>query len=150
MSEGAVFIISMCAVVSLCSFASYTRTDGKAMRLSLGIILLCSLIRPVSGIISSLDFPGESELIYGELGSEIREEELSQAFTLGIASALMEEFSLDEDSFSVEVSGFDSEKMTCEKCCVRLWGRAALADLWQIESLVLKCGVKKCEVTVSL
>ena len=151
MSESVGFIISMCAAVSLCSFVSYSGGDARTTRLALGIILLSSLLSPVSALISELDFSPDTEgFPQGSLGEDMREEELLHAYERGIEKAIMSEFSFDEQWLSVEVGELDLSSMTVGACRVKLYGRAALCDPRRVERFVLSCGVKKCEVTASI
>jgi len=151
LNESAVFIISMCATVALCSFASYSGGEARTTRLALGIILLSSLLSPALELISELDFTqGAPSPLPPSFGEDMREEELKRAFSEGIESAIINEFSFDERQLSVEVGELDVSSMTVGFCRVRLYGRAALCDPRRVERFVLGCGVKKCEVTASV
>ena len=151
MSESVGFIISMCATVSLCSFVSYSGGEARTTRLALGIILLSSLLSPVSALLSELDFSPDTKLpTQGSLGEDMREEELLRAFGQGIEEAIMSEFSFDEEWLSAEAFELDLKNMKVGFCRVKLYGRAALCDPRRVERFVLSCGVKKCEVTASI
>ncbi len=150
MSEGIGFVVSMCMVVSLCSFISYSRTDGRVTSLALGIILISSLIVPIGSVVSSFDTLGDDFSYGGTVDSEAREEQLLLAYKNGIKAAIAEEFSVDKEQISVEIVGFDSGEFTCTLCRVSLHGKAALVDYRRVESLLLGCGAKKGEVIISL
>ena len=73
-----------------------------------------------------------------------------EAFSRGVASAVADEFSLDEKNLRVELYGFDFENMKAERIRVILSGRAALADYKGIEKYVngLDIGVCECEIEI--
>ena len=150
MSESVGFIVTMCASVSLCSFAAYTKGDARAVRLALGVILLSSLISPISEIVCSVDFKQDQLPNIGYEGQQLREDEIEQALCTGIKNLLKDELLLDGDLISVELSGLNTEDMTCKTCTVRLWGRAVLTDFRRVEELVMSCGVNECEVILSI
>ncbi len=150
MSEAATFVVTMCALVSLLSFIAYQKTDGRSVKLALGVILISSLISPVGEVISMIS-EINPEYEYGASdGGEMREKAIEDAFCEGVAEAVADKFSLDAKLISVSAVGFDADKMRCEVLRVRLYGVAALADGAGIERFLAECGADRGEVMIQL
>ena len=94
-----IYVVVALGAVALASFAIYDSERLRESRTALGIILLASLILPISSVVS-----GISELDFGYKleydGEKIVEGRLEEAFCLGIAEAVREEFSIKKDNIS--------------------------------------------------
>ncbi len=147
MENSYLYIIVCLFSVGLASFLSYGGAREKGMRLALGVILLASLIPPISSAVktfSELQPEGSEE--YTE--SSLVERTVEDAVCRGIAEALAEEISQSATDISVSLSGFDSEKMSAEGVSVTLKGKAAFSDIKRAESFVSSLGFGKCTAEV--
>ena len=149
MSEAAIFVVTMCALVSLLSFIAYQKTDGRAVKLALGLILISALISPAREVISAIP-EINPEYEYGEPSGEMREKAIEDAFCEGVAEAVANKFMIDAKLISVSAVGFDAKKMRCDVLRVRLYGVAALADGAGIERFLTECGADRGEVMIQL
>ena len=146
MSEIGLYVFTVGAAFSFLCFIARTGGDGKTMRSALGIILIAATVSPLCGLISDgvqLDFGLDAAPTPDGAGYA---EYMEEAMREGIELALRDRFSLSADDVEVRVIGFDSEKMRCEKCVVKLSGVGIFADLRGIEQYCLECGADKCDV----
>ena len=144
-----IYVVVALGAVALASFAIYDSERLRESRTALGVILLASLILPISSVIGGireLDFSFEAEYD----GEQIVEERLEEAFCLGIAEAVREEFSIKKDNISVTAQGFDAESMRADSLLVLLSGRAAFGNIGAISDFVSELGVGECTVEVRL
>ena len=149
MENGYLYVVLSLASVALASFVTYDSERLRESRFALAVILFASLSLPlVSAVkgISDIDFDYSYEIGPSSAVTEAVED----AFSLGIAQAVRDEFSIKKDDISVTVGGFDSEKMRAVSIFVTLSGRAAFMDLGAIEDFVDGLGLGKCVLEVSL
>ena len=144
------YIVSSCALVSLLSFIAYYKTDGRAIRLALGVILISALIAPVGQMLSQIPALEYEYIADAKDGDMMREEELKSAFCEGVVLAVADKFSLDKGCIRVEAVGFDKDTFKCEVLRVWLSGTAVLADARRIESYLTDCGAKRGEVIINI
>ncbi len=149
MNEIGLYIFTVGAAFSFLCFIMKSGGDGKTVRSALGIILIAALITPVAGLIRgglSLDFDfGTSPPTADD---ERYSEYMAEAMREGIELALMDKFSLKEGEVSVKILGFDTQRMRCEKCVVKLSYGGGFADFRGIERYCTECGADKCEVII--
>ena len=148
MSEYAIGVFVISAVVGICSHISY-KGKSDPSGLALAIILLYVVVSPIANIdVEGGQFTNTEydPLIIGNGYEGIAE----QAFADGILSAISSEFSLDSKNLRVELDGFDFEKMRAEKIRVILSGKAVVADNKGIEKYInnLDVGVCECEIEI--
>lgn len=148
MMENSYLYIVVCLFsVALSSFLAYGGARGREMRLALGVILLASLIPPISSAVKGFS---ELQLDVAEeyTESSLVERTVEEAVCLGIAEALADEISQSASDISVSLSGFDSEKMSADGVRVTLKGKAAFSDIKKAESFVSELGFGKCTAEV--
>lgn len=147
MSEYAIGVFVISAVVGICSHISY-KGKSDPSKLALAIVLLYVVVSPIADMTLSGSLIGAEydPSIIGD-GYEVVAE---QAFSEGILAAVADEFSLDKENLRVEIDGFDFEKMRAERIRVILSGRAAFADHKGIEKYIngLDRGVCECEIEI--
>ena len=120
---------------------------GSTERLALGIICLYVIASPLRSV-GQMNFDSvlDTPSIEVENGAD---EVLREAMSRGIASAVSDEFDIDEKDISVRLFGFSAETMTSSKIEVILSGSAVSADYRSIESFVNKMKVGECTVEIS-
>lgn len=147
MSEYAIGVFVISAVVGVCSHISY-KGKSDPSHLALAVVLLYVLVSPIRDMTLDGSFVGVEydKSIIGDGYEGVAE----QAFAGGILSAIADKFSLDEEDLRVEIDGFDFEKMKAERIRVILSGKAAFADNKGIEKYVnkLEIGVCECEIEI--
>jgi len=140
-------IIGPVMAVAFASFVIYDEERLRASRFALGIILLASVLLPISSAVKGVL---AADFGYSEEGvdSSFVEKTVEEAFAEGVARAVCEEFSLKPSEVSVEALGFDSERMTAETIRLTLSGRAASANYAAIEDFINGSGLGKCVLEV--
>ena len=150
MTEYAVSIIIVCSVVGIASKIS--SSDDGFSRLAFTLVILYTVIAPLSGIVGELsenEFLGNIDFEYGSDGYEYVEV-AREAFERGVSLAISEKFSLSTDSFRVVSVNFDLNLMRADKIKVFLSVAAARADRVAIENYLNSLGVGVCEVEFEL
>lgn len=147
MENSYLYTVLALASVAFASFVIYDAQRLREARFTLGIILLASLILPISSAVkgfSELDFDTGGDYATSSLANETVEE----AFCRGIAEAVCGEFSFKTSDVSVKAVGFDAEGMRAEKIILTLSGKAALGDIGAAEDFVSELGFGKCTAEV--
>ena len=150
MTEYALAVFAVCLAVSLLGLLCYK--DGKSEKIALGIIALYVIISPVAKAAVKFDpdsiiqwIPPDTEESDGGY-IKIAEE----AFAKGILAAVTERFSFKEENVTVELSGFDFDKMSAESIEITLSGVAALADCRAVEKYINDMDIGECKVEIKI
>lgn len=143
------YVGAILLVVTLLSIGARLILDRRfssVTRLLFSLILLSALALPLADVLKGLTL---EEIPLPELGdaSEFNEE-MEEAYALGIRRALCSEFSLSEDEVRVVLTDFDAAQIGKGRVEVFLSGRAALADRLGMETYLKEGGILNCEITV--
>ena len=151
MNEYFSLVFSVGFVAALAGFVSYDGGKSTALRSAIGVILLLAIISPVSRLVTEMSGGSLPELSPpdGELSEEYAET-AREALEEGLAELLAEEYSIDKESFSVKLEGFDFSTMKASKIIVTLYGRAAFCDPLAIESFVNGSGIGECYAKIGI
>ncbi len=150
MSEYAIGVFVISAIVGLLSHLSY-KGKGDPSRIALAIVLLYVVLSPIADMAENFDTGSLFEVEYDpSIIGEGYEAVAEEAFRRGIAEAVADEFSIDEENLRVELGGFDFENMRADKIRLILSGRAALADYKGIEKYVNGLGIGVCECEIEI
>ena len=146
MWDSTLYVILMLISVAFASYASYDSERERNARGALGIILLASLVVPITNFAQSFS----SELVYSdEYGYEDAVSPvLQQSVEDGIRRAVASNFLLSESNVSVECIGFSKDNLKSEKIKIILSGRALFADATAIENYVTDMDLGCCETEV--
>ncbi len=150
MTEYAITVFAICAIVGVLSLISYG--SGKAESLSLSIITLFVIASPIVSAAGSFDIDGWLSSI-GSPDYEVDSEYgavLEESFAEGIALAVADKFSLNKEDIRVRVWGFDPENMRADNIKIILSGRAALADYKAVESYIDRLEMGECSVEIEI
>lgn len=141
--------VGICALVALAGFVSYRGSTDGAAKAALAVIMLFSLVMPLSSMKFdfSIDISGEELLPEG--GGE-HERVGREAFESGICRLISERYSLSEENISVRAEGYDFSTMRAERIFVLLSGRAAAADARAIKNYITEQGLGECEVDIEI
>lgn len=150
MTEYAITVFAICAVVGVLSLISYG--SGRAESLSLAIITLFIIAAPVVRAVGSFDMEGwlssfdspdyEVDSEYGEV--------LRESFAEGISLAVADKFSLNKEDIRVRLSGFDAQNMRADSIKIILSGRAVFADYKAVESYIDRLEMGECSVEIEI
>ena len=150
MSEYLIGVFGICLVSGICMMLVYGQGRGES--LVIGIVVLWVLISPVLDSLVHFDFDKWIDSIeipeYGDnsqIGSVIED-----AFAEGIARAVAEKFSIDEDSVRVRLYGFDQNKLCAENIRVILSGRAIMVDYKAVEKYINEMDIGECNVEIEV
>ena len=147
MWDTALYVILMLVSVAFASFTSYDSERERSARGALGIILLASLVVPMTNLVQSIS----SELRYSEeyAYDDVLSSALKQSVEDGIKKAVADEFSIYENDISIVCVDFDKDSLKSEKIKVILSGRASLSDASAIEKYVTDMELGCCETEVN-
>ncbi len=143
----------LCALVMLgfVGYLSYPNSE-RTVQNALSVLLLCVVLTPIFGIIGKInDFNIDGIFDMEEYtppSGEGVESVSEDAFCEGIKKLVSEKFSLEITDISVNIYGFDFEKMNAKKIKILLSGGAAFSDYRRIESYITESGLGECEVNV--
>lgn len=144
MGEYLLSIITLAIVFDILELFSAERYKGLT-RAAMSLILVMAILSPLPSLIDRIG--GELDFTETEgSGEDIR----LSAFGEGIREYISSEFDLDAEEVLVEIVGFDSEEMRCEKILITLSGRAALADYKRVERLIDGLGLGDAEVKIEI
>lgn len=147
-------LISISALVGVCSYISYGEKQDKCLKAASSLILIYIVFSPAVTLIKDVvDFENYGESLSDYIES-IGETELGksaeESFCDGIKKYVCDQFSLSQDEIDVRVFGFDFEKMRAQKIKIILSGKAVFADNRAISDRVTKNGLGECEVELSV
>lgn len=146
MQSAAVFVFCVLVCVLCASFTAFDGTD-KALRASLGIMLLSAVLSAVLSIpepdITVGDIPN-----HGAEYVDTAEGVLLSAFERGVSASVADHFGLSADDIDAQAVGFCAEELNAERIELRLSGMAALADTKKICEYVESSGLGKCTAEV--
>ena len=144
--------IFTCILLSLISALLYHASHSAlrdSVRSAMGVVLLLFMVSPLGALFSGAFNIKIPQYDFSQNGAykEVTEE----AYCMGIAAALSEEFSLPRECFSVYSEGFDFDKMYSDNIHVTLTGRAAFIDYRAVRSFVLGAvDTGGCEVEIEI
>lgn len=144
MGEYLLSIITLAIVFDILELFSAERYKGLT-RAAMSLILVMAILSPLPSLIDRIG----GELDFTEIEGSGEDIRLS-AFGEGIREYISSEFDLDAEEVLVEIVGFDSEEMRCEKILITLSGRAALADYKRVERLIDGLGLGDAEVKIEI
>lgn len=150
MSQYLASLITVSALVGICSYISYGEAQEKAAKGAMALMLVYVTVAPLVSLAYS--FASEGFLGYGEDMPDISIEDTEfgesaeEAFRIGIKKYLKEEFSIAEEDATVLIFGFDSIEMKAEKIKIILKGKGALADNRGLTERINEMNIGKCEV----
>ena len=151
MREYAVMIFAVAAVICVSGFVAYKGARDVSVRFALGVILIYTVLSPITEWLSGESGEPAFELEFDEGDFSADYIEVTKdAFCLGIERAVCEEYGLNGEGVAVSVVGFDFGNMRAEKIRVILSGAAALADRKSIERYVDAMGRGVCEVGIEI
>lgn len=136
MKEYLVVLLSAAAVLSIALAVSHNALRG-AVRAALGLVLLLSLISPLTGFFSELISPSVPDAPTQDAGSDF-EKITTEAFEEGIAGALIERWGEAVRGCSVICRGFSVSDMLAESISVALPRSALNVDYREIRDFVAK------------
>ena len=141
-------VVGICALVALMGFVSYRGDADGAARAAIAVIMLFSVVAPLSGMDFdfSFDISGEGAMPDGGEYERVGRE----AFEMGICRLISERYSLSEENISVRAEGYDFSTMRAERIFVLLSGRAASADARAIKNYITEQGLGECEVDIEI
>lgn len=142
MQGAAVFIFCVFVSVLCASFAAFDGTD-KALRATLGIVLLSAILSAVLSI-PEPDFFVDSLPDHGAEYVDTAEGVLLSAFERGVSLSVADRFGLSADDIEARAVGFCEEELKAELIELTLSGKAALADTKKICEYVESSGLGKC------
>lgn len=124
----------------------YDRRFSAVTHLLFSLILLSALALPLLEVVDNLSVEA---LPLPELGdASAFDEEVGEAYAVGIRRALCTEFSLREDEVRVVLLDFSPDAMEKARVEIFLSGRAALGDRLGMEKYLREGGIANCEITV--
>ena len=150
MTEYMLSVFALTAALGLCSLALYKEKFEGVSKFAFSVILICTVLTPLSDIknVGLPDF--KTELPEISEGEREYEEVARRALCDGISAAVRNEYSLDGDEILVSVSGFDFKTMRAELVRVTLRGGGIFLDRKKIEDYVEGLGVGECEVKIEI
>ncbi len=142
-------ILAVTVVVTACSLIAHR--SGRATRFAFAVLIIYTVLTPISSLFSELDNGGLEELSpdLGELDREY-EEVAERAFCLGIKELITSELGLSGDGVRVLCEGFDYKNMRAERIRVLLSGACITADTLMIRQTVEKNRLGRCEVEIEI
>ena len=145
-------LVFVAMAVGILEFLSYGARSRKTARLCASVLLIHSVLTPLLGAALSLgegdidlDFDCGEGYIQGEYESAAE-----TAFGEGIYRLLVSEYGIKREDASVNVYGFDFEKMRAERIVIILSGAGALADRRTIAQYITESGLGECEVRIRI
>ena len=150
LSEYLFSAVIVALIASFLSYISYPSQNDTAVKAASALLILYTLISPVSALISSLyelsekDSIFDTEIFTQEGGEYLEVSE--EAFKTGIKRYISDEFDTDEKNIEVVLSDFKFTEMRAEHISVYLSGSALLLDRKKIEEKLNKLNLGKCEV----
>lgn len=141
--------VGICALVALAGFVSYRGSADGAAKAALAVIMLFSLVMPLSSVEFDFSFDISGGELLPEGGGEY-ERVGREAFEEGICRLIAERYSLSEENISVRADGYDFSTMRAERIFVLLSGRAATADARAIRNYITEQGLGECEVDIEI
>ena len=149
MREYAVSIFVFSAMLGILSLLVYRAGEDRVSRFAFAVLLLYTVAAPLGTVIEEigggLDFES-GDFSAEEFGDDYKKV-AEDAFAEGIRRLICQEFSLSDSHVDVHISGFDFENMRAEKIKIILSPACAFADPGQIERLIDREGLGKCEVS---
>ena len=149
MKAAVIYVIFAVLSVTVAAFASYSPND-KWIRSALGVILLASLVMPISATLSgfseiSFDISSLEEFEY----EDGRVSVAAEAYASGVRTLICERYGLSSELVSVELYNFTFSEMRAEKIYVTLCGAAVLSDTRLISEYIASSLGCECEVNIS-
>ena len=151
MKEYLISVIIVSALISLSLAVSYKEDSGNgALKSALAVLMLYVTVIPLFTAlrefdISNIKFDAEKYDFNNQNAvTEISEE----GFIRGVRLFISDEFSLDYDEISVEVTEFDPLQLKAKKIIITLRGKAAHADYRAIREKLKKNGFENSEVKI--
>lgn len=122
--------------------------ENGAVKFATGVLVLYAALIPLT----SLDLNLDIESLLPEVSTDGAEYETTakEALEGAIRDAVAKEFSLDAQNVTVELSGFEFEKMRAARVSVTLRGGAIINSYEKIEKFVTALGCGECEVRVEI
>jgi len=147
------YIISAIAVSLIGAIALHLahRELLPPVKMAVGLVLLSFVILPIGSFFRSLTELELPAFDSGEAFGGSFESATGDAFSLGIALALAEEFGVPAECFSVREEGFSYESLSAERVLVVMSGSAALLDYRRVEDYIeenLEVGDAVCEIEI--
>lgn len=151
MREYGMMIFGVAAVISVCGFAAYKGGKDIAVRFALAVLLVYTVITPITRLISGESGAPSFDYEFDPDGYDADYIDVARdAFCLGIENAVCAEFSLESGDVRTSVVGFDFETMSAERIRVTLSGAAVFADYKGIENYVNSLGVGRCDAEIEI
>lgn len=146
-------LISVSALVGICSFLSFFESEDKGLKIAASVILTYTLMLPAVSLVKEavdlefreqasedLDFPFEDTEF-----SKVSE----RSFCEGVKNMIASDFSLSPSEVRVVAFDFDARQMKARKIKIILSGAAVTSDARGIEYAVASAGLGECEVELS-
>lgn len=124
----------------------------SATSLGAGVLLICAILLPLVDIIKGYEVNFDMDEYINSANGNVNYNAVEEAFEDGIRRYIAESFGISQDSVTVEVDGFDLERIRAERIYVTLSGEGATLDYKKIEEMIEREFTDKgeCEVSIRL
>ena len=145
MKEYALGLLCVCALSAFVRLATDGGRHSRAATVAMGAVFVYAVVTPLPALVRDVG-DGFSDLAGSADYEDMFGEELARSLGEGIRLAVCEEFMLEGEYVSVEVSGVAADPLRAEHIKVKLRGTLTGADHRRIREYVSGMGFGECEV----
>lgn len=150
LEENFIYLLSMCASVSVALSISHKRTRSAVM-FGVGILIIAAVLTPLVDIFSAFSVSDYLDEIYEYMDYEEKNDSaIELAFEDGIAKFVSDKYGVPYECVSVFADDFDLESLKAGRIYVTLSGKAIYLDYKSIESELCEKFTHGGECEVSL
>ena len=135
--EYAVIALKLSLFISIALNLAHPKQE-KAMRISLGVILLSVIMLPLVDIIVNNELELKLPEFSGEINTEMSDDMIETAFEDGIREYICTSYDLPDTDVRVMADGFDLSSMTAKRLYVTLNGEGIYIDYRSLSDRLAK------------